>query len=80
MLIPLNNDIKFNHKHQEDNFISIEYVCKGYTNLCFNHIYFMIKTHQEMMGEVIQHLFIKKKKVILEEKKDMTILLKLLKD
>jgi hypothetical protein len=38
MLIPLNNDIKFNHKHQEDNFISIEYVCKGYTNLCFNHI------------------------------------------
>ena len=38
MLIPLNNDIKFNHKHQEDNFISIEYICKGYTNLCFNHI------------------------------------------
>ena len=32
------NNIYFNHKHQEDNFISIEYICKGFTNLCFNHI------------------------------------------
>lgn len=38
MLVPTNPEIKFNHKHQEDNFISIEYICKGYTNLCFNHI------------------------------------------
>ena len=38
MLVPTNTDIKFKHKHQEDNFISIEYICAGYTNLCFNHI------------------------------------------
>jgi|TARA_Y100000015_G_C2395376_1_gene92500 hypothetical protein len=38
MLVPTNTGIRFNHKHQEDNFISIEYICKGYTNLCFNHI------------------------------------------
>ena len=38
LLIPTFTDIQFNHKHQEDNFISIEYICKGYTNLCFNHI------------------------------------------
>lgn len=38
MLVPTNPEIRFNHKHQEDNFISIEYICKGYTNLCFNHI------------------------------------------
>ena len=38
MLVPIFTDIRFKHKHQEDNFISIEYICKGYTNLCFNHI------------------------------------------
>ena len=38
MLIPTDPEIRFKHKHQEDNFISIEYICKGYTNLCFNHI------------------------------------------
>jgi hypothetical protein len=38
MLIPTNVPIRFEHKHQEDNFISIKYVCEGYTNLCFNHI------------------------------------------
>ena len=38
MLVPTCNNIYFNHKHQEDNFISIEYICKGFTNLCFNHI------------------------------------------
>ena len=38
MLVPTNNNIRFEHKHQEDNFISIKYVCQGFTNLCFNHI------------------------------------------
>lgn len=38
MLIPTDPEIRFKHKHQEDNFISIEYISKGYTNLCFNHI------------------------------------------
>ena len=38
MLVPTDPEIRFKHKHQEDNFISIEYISKGYTNLCFNHI------------------------------------------
>lgn len=38
MLIPTDPEIRFKHKHQEDNFISIEYICKGKCNLCFNHI------------------------------------------
>lgn len=38
LLCLTNNEIRFKHKHQEDNFISIEYISKGYTNLCFNHI------------------------------------------
>jgi hypothetical protein len=38
MLIPTDEEFRFKHKHQEDNFISIESICKGYTNLCFNHI------------------------------------------
>jgi hypothetical protein len=37
MLI-LTSGISFKHKHQEDNFISIEYICAGLCNLCFNHI------------------------------------------
>lgn len=37
MLVPTDS-IRFKHKHQEDNFISIEYISKGYTTLCFNHI------------------------------------------
>ena len=38
MLVPTDPEIRFKHKHQEDNFISIEYICKGKCNLCFNHI------------------------------------------
>ena len=38
MLIKTNEDIIFRYKHQEDNLISIEYINKGYCNLCFNHI------------------------------------------
>lgn len=38
MLVPTDPEVRFKHKHQEDNFISIEYICKGYTTLCFNHI------------------------------------------
>jgi hypothetical protein len=30
--------IRFRYKHQEDNLISMEYINKGYCNLCFNHI------------------------------------------
>tara|TARA_R110002020_G_scaffold26776_4_gene86615 strand:+ start:825 stop:2138 length:1314 start_codon:yes stop_codon:yes gene_type:complete len=38
MLIKTHEDIIFRYKHQEDNLISIEYINKGYTNLCFNHM------------------------------------------
>jgi len=38
MLINTSMDIRFKYKHQEDNLISIEYINKGYSNLCFNHI------------------------------------------
>jgi len=38
MLIDFNNHIRFKYKHQEDNLISIEYINKGFCNLCFNHI------------------------------------------
>lgn len=36
----LNNRIglRFSHRHQEDNFISIDCICKGYNTLCFNSI------------------------------------------
>lgn len=37
-LIRTDTEIRFNHRHQEDNFISIDYIEKGYCNLCFNHI------------------------------------------
>jgi len=38
LLISTDNDIRFRYKHQEDNLISMEYITKGYCNLCFNHI------------------------------------------
>ena len=50
MLIPTNLDFRFKHRHQEDNFISIESVCKGYTNLSFNHICYNKNTSGEDEG------------------------------
>ncbi len=38
MLLPTDLGIEFRYKHQEDNLLSIEYVCKGYCNLCFNNV------------------------------------------
>jgi hypothetical protein len=38
MLLDTNCGIRFRYKHQEDNLISMEYINKGYCNLCFNHI------------------------------------------
>ena len=38
MLVWTDNDIKFRYKHQEDNLISMEYINKGYCNLCFNSV------------------------------------------
>jgi hypothetical protein len=38
MLIPTNPRIRFRYKHQEDNLISMEYIEKGYCNLCFNNV------------------------------------------
>lgn len=64
MLIPLNTDIWFNHKHQEDNFISIEYVSKGYTNLCFNHIMYEKNTSGEDGGGNTKFIYKKDEKDI----------------
>lgn len=50
MLIPTNNDIKFRYKHQEDNLISMEYIHKGYTTLCFNHILYDKDTSGQNTG------------------------------
>ena len=38
MLLKTDGEIIFRYKHQEDNLISIEYINKGYCNLCFNSI------------------------------------------
>jgi hypothetical protein len=48
----LNNRIglRFSHKHQEDNFISIDSICKGYNTLCFNSMLYVKKTSGEDKG------------------------------
>ena len=38
MLLKTDPEVRFRYKHQEDNLISMEYIHKGYTNLCFNSI------------------------------------------
>ena len=38
MLLKTDPEVRFRHKHQEDNLISMEYIHRGYTNLCFNSI------------------------------------------
>jgi len=38
MCLPTNPEIRFRYKHQEDNLISIEFIEKGYCNLCFNSV------------------------------------------
>lgn len=46
MLIPTNalrkdgTLIRFHGKHQEDNFLSLDFICNDYTTLCFNHIFY----------------------------------------
>lgn len=58
MLIPnQHKGIRFEHKHQEDNFISIKYVCKGYTNLCFNHITYNKNTSGKDKGGNTKYIY-----------------------
>lgn len=38
MLLKTDPEVRFRYKHQEDNLISMEYIHKGYTNLCFNSV------------------------------------------
>jgi hypothetical protein len=38
MLIKCDPEIRFRYKHQEDHLISMEYIEKGYCNLCFNNV------------------------------------------
>lgn len=48
----LNNRIglRFSHKHQEDNFISIDAICKGYNTLCFNTVMYVKETSGKDKG------------------------------
>mgnify|MGYP001032717527 CR=1 FL=1 len=57
MLVPTDPEIRFKHKHQEDNFISIEYINKGYTNLCFNHIIYDKNTSGDDGGGNTKHIY-----------------------
>lgn len=50
MLLWTNNDIKFRYKHQEDNLISMEYINKGYCNLCFNSVIYDKETSGKDKG------------------------------
>ena len=38
MLVKCDPEIRFRYKHQEDHLISMEYIEKGYCNLCFNNV------------------------------------------
>ena len=38
MLVKTDPEIRFRYKHQEDHLISMEYIEKGYSNLCFNNV------------------------------------------
>ena len=38
MLVKCDPEIRFRYKHQEDHLISMEYIQKGYCNLCFNNV------------------------------------------
>lgn len=38
MCLKTDPEVRFRYKHQEDNLISMEYIHRGYTNLCFNSI------------------------------------------
>ena len=57
MLIPTNNNIRFKHKHQEDNLISIEYIEAGFCNLCFNHIMYDKNTSGDDEGGNTVHIY-----------------------
>jgi hypothetical protein len=50
MLVWTNKDIKFRYKHQEDNLISMEYINKGYCNLCFNSVMYDKETSGKDKG------------------------------
>lgn len=38
ILVDVTKNLEFEHRHQEDNFISVQLLEKGYCSLCFNHI------------------------------------------
>ena len=46
----LTDGLRFKHKYQEDHFISIEYLTKGFRNLCFNNILYMKNTSGTCAG------------------------------
>lgn len=50
MLLNTRINLRFAHRHQEDNFISIDCICKGYNTLCFNSILYDKNTSGEDKG------------------------------
>lgn len=57
LLIPLDNDIRFRYKYNEDHLISMEYINKGYCNLCFNSICYDKNTSGNDKGGNAQSIY-----------------------
>jgi len=57
LLVWTNNDIRFRYKHQEDNLISMEYINKGYCNLCFNSVLYDKDTSGTNKGGNATHIY-----------------------
>ena len=56
-MLLLTGGIRFAHKHQEDNLISIDYIESGYCNLCFNHFTYEKNTSGEDNGGNSKHIY-----------------------
>ena len=57
LLIPLDNDIRFRYKYNEDHLISIEYINKGFCNLCFNSVCYDKNTSGSDKGGNAQSIY-----------------------
>ena len=50
ILVDITKGLKFEHRHQEDNFISVQLLQNGYCSLCFNHILYNKNTSGKDKG------------------------------
>ena len=58
LLIPLDNDIRFRYKYNEDHLISMEYINKGFCNLCFNSVCYDKNTSGKDSGGNAQSIYL----------------------